>query len=217
MQFLASGLKLSPELMALIGQYGYLAIFLIVAIEGTGLPGPVQLVIIAAGYLVSLGKMDFWTAGLLIAVANSVGNLGGYALGRFGGRPLVSRWGRWFGITEERLARLDRWMHRYGPKAVFVGRWFGPLRTPAILTSGISRVPVAGFTWWSWLGSLTWSFGYLLLWTKLGDEMRIWIPGLMQNTEYVILIGLSMLLLTAAGFWYAYRCVATAKNRHQDH
>src|SRR5215469_2047887 len=51
-----------------------------------------------------------------------VGALVGWAIGRWGGRPLLEHHGRWFHVTPQRLDRAEAWFARWGNLGVFLGR-----------------------------------------------------------------------------------------------
>ena len=155
-----------------VGLYGYLALFLGLAIEGTGMPGPVQIFFFTAGYLIYQGKMSFLTAWVVTAVGNLVGNLVGYFIASLGGRPLVDKLFRMFGKDSSGLERYGKKFSQKGPSIVFWGRLFGPIRTPAILAAGLFKYDLVQYTIFSALGAVIWSLFWLLLGLKTAEGCR---------------------------------------------
>jgi membrane protein DedA with SNARE-associated domain len=155
------------DLLHLIGRYGYLAVFLGVMLESTGVPLPGETVLIAAGALVHKGVLDPGDAlffGILGAV---IGDQIGYWVGRFGGRPFVLRWGRYGFITQERLGHAENFFARHGGRAVFLSRFVAGLRVFGALVAGTSRMSWAKFALYNFLGGTVWataavSLGYFL-------------------------------------------------------
>jgi membrane protein YqaA with SNARE-associated domain len=107
---------------SIIGATGYGGIVLLMAIESACIPLPSELIMPFAGYLVYEGSMRlFWvaTAG---AIGCNLGSLVAYEIGRYGGRPLVERYGRWILMGRRELDWAERFFERWGQAAVFIGR-----------------------------------------------------------------------------------------------
>jgi membrane protein DedA with SNARE-associated domain len=160
------------DILSLIGQYTYLAVFLGVMLESAGVPLPGETVLIASGALVHEGILDPGDA-LLFGILGAVtGDQMGYWVGRLGGRPFVLRWGRYVHITPERLGRAERFFDRHGGRAVFLARFVAGLRVFGALVAGISRMPWGKFALYNVLGGTVWaaaaiSLGYFL-WASIG-------------------------------------------------
>ena len=105
-----------------IASTGYGGIVLLMAIESACIPLPSELIMPFGGYLAFQGTFKlFWlaTAG---AIGCNLGSLIAYEIGRYGGRPLVERYGRWILMGRRELDWSDRFFARWGYLAVFIGR-----------------------------------------------------------------------------------------------
>lgn len=165
------------HVMSLLHHYGYVLIFAVLALEGTGMPGvPLEFVFLGAGYLIETGRMSFLLAVTFATLGNVSGNLVGYLVG-VASRGLVHRdtdrggKGRRGFIRPEDFATVGRWFAKYGALTVFIGRWFGPIRTPAILASGLMGLDIWKYLAASALGASTWCFVWQLATWKLGAEV----------------------------------------------
>jgi membrane protein DedA with SNARE-associated domain len=87
-----------------------------------------------------------------------VGALIGWAIGRYGGRPLLERHGRWLHVGPERLDSAERWFDKYQGWAVFVGRITPVVRSFVSIPSGVFRVPLPKYTVLTLAGSAIWCF-----------------------------------------------------------
>jgi len=179
----------------------YAALFGLLVIEGAGVPlVPFEPAFLAAGLLIASGHMSLWGATLVAAAGNLLGNLLGYKLGRAAGHLLARR--PLWGVTPERLRAAERWVLRHGGLAAFAGRFFGLLRTPAILAAGAARYDLPRYTLWSALGSLVWSLAWLAAATYLGAPAFAWLE---RRGGWV---ALAAALALAGGAWYAWHRLA---------
>jgi membrane protein DedA with SNARE-associated domain len=165
--------SVSSSLTSLIGDHGLYAVFALMAIDAV-FPVASELIMVYAGALAAgafsgqhvtlLGhRIDtpFW-AFLAMALAGTlgylVGSIGGWALGVYGGRPLLERRGRWFHLSRARLERAERWFERWGGWAVLVGRVTPVARSFVSIPAGVFRVPLAPYTVLTLIGSAVWAF-----------------------------------------------------------
>src|SRR5580698_4004050 len=99
---------LSAFIVATISTLGYGGVILMMAIESACIPLPSEIIMPFSGYLVSTGRFDL----VLVATAGAIGcNLGStvaYAVGAYGGRPLIERWGSYVLIGDGELALAER-------------------------------------------------------------------------------------------------------------
>lgn len=178
------------------------------AIESAAIPLPSEVIMPLAGWFLirNPGHPEWWIviAALLGALGNTLGSWLTYAVGAFGGRPLLDRYGRYLLISGEDLDTADRWFARRGKLAVFIGRLLPVVRTFISVPAGVAHMDLPIFTALTFSGSFLWSL--LLAWAGyiLGanyDRIRQWIAPF--DIPIVILI----VLLIA---WYVYRHVRRA-------
>lgn len=190
------------QILALIGQYGYLVVLLGVMAESAGAPIPGETILIAAGVLAHQGTLDLTNAIAFGVIGAVVGDQIGYWAGRKGGRPFVLRWGRRVGITPEHLARSERFFARHGGKAVFMARFVGILRVFGALTAGVSRMRWGTFLLYNVLGGAVWATAAVLAGYLLGRSI-----GLAQRWAGRASILLLVLLALGVTLYLAYRWV----------
>jgi membrane protein DedA with SNARE-associated domain len=170
-----SAMSLLPlhALAGLIHSYGYAAVFLGILLESIGLPLPGEsLMIVAALYAASTHRLDIFVLVPVAAAGAICGDQIGYFIGRWIGDPVLSRWGRKIGLTDDRLA-LGRFLfRRYGGPTVFLGRFVAILRTFAAVLAGANRMAWHRFLLWNALGGIGWTSLYGFGGYALGDAAR---------------------------------------------
>ncbi len=193
---------------------GYLGVAAAVALETIVAPIPSEVILPMAGWKVSQSAADAsvlepltslaWNIPLAVAFATSgsvVGAVVGYAIGAWGGRPLLDRYGRYVGIGAEDLDRADRWFDRWGTWAVFLGRMVPLVRTFVSYPAGISRMPIGRFVLFSTLGSLPWNAALIYAGFIVGDNYPV-IEATLKPYEYVIYAVVIALVLLLVGRWW---------------
>ena len=162
---------------------GWPGVVALMAIESVFFPIPSEAVMPLAGWMLVEAKgLSVWfvlLAGLFGALGSLIGAIAIYAVGLFGGRPLLEKYGRYVLISRDDLEAADRWFERYGVWAVFISRLIPVARSLISLPAGIARMHLLPFLILTFLGSFIWSTGlalggYLLgsNWETLRDHMR---------------------------------------------
>ena len=167
-----------PFLESLYERFGYIGVVIAMTIESCAIPLPSELILPFAGWSVSRGLIEpltsspwsYWPAVLAGVLGNTLGSLASYALGAYGGRPLVERYGKYLLISAHDLELAERWFARFGEATVFFSRMLPIVRTFISVPAGIARMPLWRFTLFSILGAVPWVM--LLVWggMQLGDH-----------------------------------------------
>lgn len=157
------GVHLIVDLMSAVG---YPGLAVLMAMDATILPVPSAAVLGFAGYLSYMGRFDLLLVVVIGALGSTAGSLLMYALGRWGGRPFVDRFGRYIGLGERRMNASVDWFGRYGDWAVFISQLLPIARDLIPFPAGILRMNAGRFAALSFLGSLPFCFtlahvGYL--------------------------------------------------------
>jgi membrane protein DedA with SNARE-associated domain len=161
---------LAGFVIAVISRWQYAGIALLMAIESACIPLPSEIIMPFAGYLVSTGTLVLWLAAVAGAVGCVAGSWLAYALGAWGGRPLVERYGKYVLVSRRDLDLADRWFQRHGDITIFVGRLLPVVRTFIAFPAGVARMPPWRFTAYTFLGSLIWCWGLAWIGFKLGQH-----------------------------------------------
>jgi len=157
---------LIADATAALGPWTYLLAFTLVYLEtaaATGLVSPGEAVLVFAGAAAAEGQVELVPVIALTIVAAVTGDLTGYALGRWKGRPLLLAMGGAFGVTEPVIDRSEARLRRIGAFAPFVARWIGVLRAVAPMLFGEARVPLRAFVPASAAGAVLWCVLFVLL------------------------------------------------------
>ncbi|HEY7729658.1 MAG TPA: DedA family protein [Gaiellaceae bacterium] len=186
--------ELSELVTDAIGDHGLYAVFALMLVDAV-LPAASELVMVYAGalaagafaghsvtffgYEIPEGGWAFVAIALAGTIGYTIGGIAGWAIGDYGGRPLLERHGRWLHVDADKLQRAERWFERWEDWAVFVGRLTPVIRSFVSIPAGVFRVPFVRYTLLTLAGSAIWCFafagaGYALgtSWERFHDAFR---------------------------------------------
>lgn len=192
-------LTLSGFIITVISSLGYGGIILLMAIESACIPLPSEIIMPFSGYLVFKHEFSLWGVSIAGAIGCVLGSLIAYAIGAYGGRALVNKYGRYVLISHQDLALADRWFDRHGGITVFIGRLLPIIRTFIALPAGISRMAIIPFVLYTFIGSLIWCYGLAWIGIKLGENWRT-LGSYFHKFDVIIAIVLVLSII-----WYVRR------------
>ncbi|MGQ9674881.1 MAG: DedA family protein [Chloroflexota bacterium] len=198
-----------PFLENLYAHMGYLGVLVAMAIESACIPLPSEIVLPMAGWMVARGEFDLWLVTLAGTLGCTVGSVVAYAVGAFGGRPILNKYGKYVLISTEDLDRADRWFTKYGDATVFFSRLLPVVRTFISFPAGVARMPFIKFVVYSTLGSFPWSLALVYAGKVLGDNWAQ-VRSVLHNLDYLIVAVIIALIV-----FFVYRRVRK-EARHTD-
>jgi membrane protein DedA with SNARE-associated domain len=197
-----------PFLNSLYGAVGYLGVLVAMAIESAMIPLPSELILPYAGFLVSdraqlepltHAPWDFWIVVIIATIGNTLGSLIAYAIGAWGGRPFLERYGRYLLIRQHEIDLAERFFTRWGKVTVFLTRLMPVVRTFISFPAGVVRMPLREFVIYSTAGAFLWSI--LLVW--IGEQLGAnWVQIRERLQPYDTLMIALVILAVAAFVWW---------------
>lgn len=178
--------KIVTWALALITKFGYGGIFLTMSLESAAIPIPSEVVLPFSGFLASSGKLSFWIIIVVATLANLVGSIVVFCIGYFGGRPLITRYGKYLLIHQEEVEKIDSWARKNGARAAFISRLLPGVRTFSSLVLGATRINFKKFFAYTLLGSLTWNLPLVYVGLVTGKNWEVLHPYF-QKFEMLII------------------------------
>lgn len=188
----------SQYFLHLIDHFGYLGVYVVMSLANIGAPVGSELVLPAAGALAATGHLSSVWLVIAVAVAGELtGQSIGYAVGRFGGRPFVDRYGKYVRFHHAELERVDAFFARWGSFAIFICRFVPFIRGIMGVPAGIAEMPLSHFYLWTALGSFIFCAGFVLLGSTLGSHAEA-VGDAFRH--YALLIGAVVIVALAVYF-----------------
>jgi membrane protein DedA with SNARE-associated domain len=197
-----------PFLNTLYGTVGYLGVLVAMAIESAMIPLPSELILPYAGFLVSdlsqvepltKGPWNYWVVVVMATIGNTIGSLIAYAIGAWGGRPFLERYGRYLLIRHHEIALAERFFERYGSATAFLSRLLPIVRTFISFPAGVARMPLGRFIAYSTAGAFLWSMLLVFAGVQLGAR---WVDIRHALQPFDLLIALAVAAAIALFIWW---------------
>lgn len=151
-------------LAPIVSQYGYFGVGGLIMLEDFGVPAPGETVLIAAAFFAGLGQLNIFLVFLVGFLGAVAGDNIGFAIGEYGGHPLVERFGKYIFLTPERIAKAEAFFNRHGGKVVVIARFVEGLRQANGIIAGLSEMKWLKFITFNSIGAALW----VGLWSLVG-------------------------------------------------
>ncbi len=135
---------------------GYWAIIALMAMESSIIPVPSEIIIPPAAFLAAQGNLSLTGVVLAGTLGSYIGSAVSYWVALWVGRPLLARYGRFFLLGEDKIARAEVWLTRYEAGGVFFARLLPVIRHLISIPAGIVRMNFAVFSLMTILGAGLW-------------------------------------------------------------
>ncbi len=187
---------LNQIIIDLIEATGYVGIFLAMLVEGIFTPIPSELIMPFAGYVASTGELNYFLVILVGSLGAVIGSTVAYMLALWLGRPLVDRFGIFFGLDEEKMVSAERWFKRWGVWGIFIGHSLPGIRSVISFPAGLSKMDLRKFVTFTFAGAMVWNTVLVTAGYTLGENwIEFWKKTDSLHLDIIILAGLGVALV----------------------
>ena len=196
--------EITEAITSTIGDYGLYAVFMLMLVDAV-LPAASEVVMVYAGALASgafagqevvlfgrtieEGLPAYVAIALAGTIGYTIGSIGGWAIGLYGGRPYLERHGRWLHLDERKLERAERWFERWEGWAVFLGRLTPVIRSFVSIPAGVLEAPFVRYTLLTFAGSAIWCFAFAAAGYAAGESWEDFHHAF-RYIEYLVAAGI---------------------------
>lgn len=188
----------------IVSQYGYLAVGGLITLEDFGLPTPGEPVLIAAAIFAGLGQLNIFLVALVAIAGAIVGDNIGFAIGQYGGHPLIERLGKYIFVTPQQINRAEQFVNRHGGKVIVLARFIEGLRQLNGIIAGASEMKWLKFLSFNIIGAILW----VSLWSSVGYFGGNHIAVFLKYQLY-----LTIAVVIAIFIFIVYKLIQIKRNR----
>ncbi|MEK6822792.1 MAG: DedA family protein [Nanoarchaeota archaeon] len=180
--------------IATIDLLGYGGIIVLMALESMITPLPSELVMPFAGFLAFTGRFNIWLVILASGIGSLIGSWISYAMGRYGGHPLVMRFGHYVFYDAADLKRTEDWFARSGEKTIFISRFIPVVRHFISIPAGMAKMNLVKFSIYTFVGATLWNAILAYLGYALGERWEL-VRDYAREFSHVIAIVLAIVVV----------------------
>jgi len=186
-------------------QFGYIGIFLMIALENIFPPIPSEVILPFGGFMTTYTSLT--VPGVIVAATagSIVGAIVLYGIGRLLSverlERIVDRWGGWLRVKPEDIDKANRTFQRYGVWAVFLGRMIPLVRSLISIPAGMARMNLWLFVWLSVLGTLIWNTILISVGAALGQSWGKVSEVIGAYADVVYIIIAIVIVVAVVRFW----------------
>lgn len=189
---------------------GYAGACGLMILESMVAPIPSEAVMPFVGFLVADGQWNLWLAILSTSTGSIIGSLLSYAMGYFGGKPLVLKVGKYLFLNQHDLEMTERFFHkRQGLLIIFIGRFVPVVRHFISIPAGIGKMPLVPFVAVTLAGATIWNTFLLICGIKLRDHWTV-VQKYSHQVDIVVVV-----LAVVAIVWFLKIRSARARQARQ--
>ncbi len=205
----------------MMGQYGYIAIALLIAIENIFPPIPSEVILTFGGFMTTTTTMTTWGVIIAATVGSVLGAMILYGVGRCFPEERLERWldgklGKILHLKKEDVRRAQGWFDRRGKLTVFFCRFIPVIRSLISIPAGMAKMPMPIFLLLTTVGTCIWNIVLVLLgawagasWEKIAGYMGVY------SKVGVVVLGITA-VIAAAVFYLRRKKKKTAAAKEAD-
>ena len=190
-------------------QFGYIGVFLLIAIENIFPPIPSEVILVFGGFMTTYTSLNIPIMVLAATLGSLLGAIVLYYIGKIFNKERLKRIisgkiGKVLRLKASDIEKADHWFDTKGNKTVFFCRFIPIVRSLISIPAGMSEMPMQKFLIYTILGSLIWNTVLIIVGSIVGDKWET-IVGYLDNFSNIILIILVIIFVVAMYYWFVIR------------
>ena len=202
-------------IIEIMNNFGYLGVFLLIAIENVFPPIPSEVILLFGGFMTTFSDMNI----VGVIIASTLGSILGaivlYYIGKILNKKkkkkiITSKPGKILRLKPEDIDKADNWFDTKGNKTVFFCRFVPIIRSLISIPAGMSEMPMKKFLIYTTAGSLIWNAALTIAGSIVGENWTS-IVNIMDQYSHIILVLLIIIFIVAVAVFYKKRKKINAK------
>lgn len=197
-------------MMELVRDWGYAGVAFLMALESSIFPVPSEVVVPPAAYWATQGHMNIYLVIVAGTVGSWIGSAATYWVSYALGRPLVFRYGKYFGFSVEKLLIAENWVKRYGTEGIFFARLLPVVRHLISIPAGLCRMPFAPFSAATTVGAAIWCatlawFGTKIITPAMLEDAGGMVHEIKNQMHWIVALVVLLMALYALTHYFTNR------------
>ena len=207
-------------MLSIINQFGYLGVFLLIAIENIFPPIPSEVVLLFGGFMTTYTELNV----VIMIIASTLGSLVGaivlYYVGKILNKERLKKIvsgkiGKILRLKNEDIEKADKWFDTKGNKTVFFCRFIPIVRSLISIPAGMSEMPMLKFLIYTIVGSAIWNTVLIIAGNMVGENW-VNILNIFEQYSHITLIVLILIFIIGCTIFYVNKSKKSKKNENKN-
>ena len=208
--------EMQEFILSIMEQFGYLGVFLMIAIENIFPPIPSEVILLFGGFMTTYTKLNILGMVIASTFGSLIGALALYYIGRVFNKErlkkiISGKIGKVLRLKNSDIDKADHWFDTKGNKTVFFCRFIPIVRSLISIPAGMSKMPMLKFLVYTILGSLIWNLVLIVIGSIVGENW-VSILNIFDTYSHLVVIVLAVVCITTVCFFYKKRVKQGKKN-----
>lgn len=184
---------MQEAIISIMNQFGYVGVFLLIAIENIFPPIPSEVILLFGGFMTTYSSMNLFGVTLVSTLGSLLGAIVLYYIGKILNKERLKKIvrgkaGKILRLKEKDIDMADQWFDTKGNKTVFFCRFIPLVRSLISIPAGMSEMDMKKFILYTVLGSTVWNFVLTFVGSKVGQNWKTIARGLDQYSHVIVAI-----------------------------
>ena len=196
-------------ILDMMNQFGYLGVFLLIAIENIFPPIPSEVILLFGGFMTTYTSLNIFGMSIASTLGSLIGAIVLYLIGKFFNKERLkaivsSKVGKILRLKNEDIDKADNWFETKGNKTVFFCRFIPIVRSLISIPAGMSEMAMAKFLVYTITGSLIWNVVLIVMGSIVGENWTS-ILEIFDTYSHIVLILLIIIFIALVFIFYRKR------------
>ena len=196
-------------ILDMINQFGYLGVFLLIAIENIFPPIPSEVILLFGGFMTTYTSLNIFGMSIASTLGSLIGAIVLYLIGKFFNKERLkaivsSKVGKILRLKNEDIDKADNWFETKGNKTVFFCRFIPIVRSLISIPAGMSEMAMGKFLVYTITGSLIWNVVLIVMGSIVGENWTS-ILEIFDTYSHIVLILLIIIFIALVFIFYRKR------------
>ncbi|MDD6323269.1 MAG: DedA family protein [Bacilli bacterium] len=197
---------MQEAIISIMNQFGYVGVFLLIAIENIFPPIPSEVILLFGGFMTTYSSMNLFGVTLVSTLGSLLGAVALYYIGKILNKERLKKIvrgkaGKILRLKEKDIDMADQWFDTKGNKTVFFCRFIPLVRSLISIPAGMSEMNMKKFVLYTILGSTVWNFVLTFVGSKVGQNWKAIARGLDQYSHVIVAILLMVFFIAIILFY----------------
>ena len=193
-------------ILSMMNQFGYIGVFLLIAIENIFPPIPSEVILLFGGFMTTYSELNIVLMIIFATLGSLIGAIVLYYIGKILNKDRLKKIvsgkiGKILRLKNSDIDKADEWFDTKGNKTVFFCRFIPIVRSLISIPAGMSEMPLGKFFLYTTVGSLIWNTVLIIIGAIVGENWKS-ILNIFDTYSHIVLVLLVIIFVVGVYLFY---------------